>query len=259
MLRRPLVSLRELTRWTCAVRWASIQDLVELQIVIGAVLPGEMAGLEDVELAVGQPRVQELGVARRHERVVATGDDLNRGPDVTESFGEDRQVRRIAAHVGRRLDKSIARVGRQVVLSYGLGQSCAARCLEGSGDDVASIDARNPRQVRGLDDSLSAPVTCKRDRRAAAADDGAGEPVRVLGCREQHRTSPDVGPDEMRAAKPPFVDRGAAGTCPWPGGTAAQPCVRTGRSPADRWRQVARSRPDASRSCPMQTGSRAMD
>ena len=51
-----------------------------------------MAGLEDVELAVGQPRVQELGIARRDERVVATGDDLNRGPDVAQPFREDRQV-----------------------------------------------------------------------------------------------------------------------------------------------------------------------
>jgi long-chain acyl-CoA synthetase len=34
-----------------------------------------MAGLEDVELAVGQSRVQELGVARRHQRVVAAGDE----------------------------------------------------------------------------------------------------------------------------------------------------------------------------------------
>ena len=60
-----------------------------------------MAGLEDVEFAVGQPFVQELGVARRHERVVATGDELDRSADVAESFGEDRQVGRIVAHVGR--------------------------------------------------------------------------------------------------------------------------------------------------------------
>src|SRR5271170_3160957 len=49
----------------------------QLQVVIGAVLPCEMVGLEDVELAVGQSRVQE----------------------------------------------ALARVGRQIVLSYGLGQS----------------------------------------------------------------------------------------------------------------------------------------
>src|SRR4051812_16921227 len=65
----------------------------QLEILISAVLPREMAGLDEVELAVGQPRVQELGVARRHERVVATGDDLNRSPDVAESLGEEREVR----------------------------------------------------------------------------------------------------------------------------------------------------------------------
>ena len=34
----------------------------QLEIVVSAVLPREVAGLEDVELAVGQARVQELGI-----------------------------------------------------------------------------------------------------------------------------------------------------------------------------------------------------
>ncbi len=111
-----------------------------------------MAGLEDVELAVGKPRVEELGVARRHERVVAPGDDLNRRPDLTESFSEDRQVRRIAAHVGRRLDEPIARVGRQVVLAHSVGQGVLLDAFEGSCDDVAPINASKPGQVGSFDD-----------------------------------------------------------------------------------------------------------
>ena len=67
-----------------------------------------MARLEDVELAVGEPRVEELGVARRHERVAAAGDDLNRGADGAESFGEDGQVGRVAADVRRGLDEAVA-------------------------------------------------------------------------------------------------------------------------------------------------------
>ena len=80
---------------------------------------------------------------------MATGDDLNRGPDVAESFGEDRQVGRIAAHVGRRLDEPIARVGRQVVLAHGVGQGVPLDAFEGSGDDVAPIDALKPASSPG--------------------------------------------------------------------------------------------------------------
>ncbi len=47
----------------------------------------------------------------------------------------------------------------------------------------------------------------EREGRAAAADDGAGEPVDVLGCREQDRTGPDVGTDHVRVAELPLVDQ----------------------------------------------------
>src|SRR5207244_5511980 len=116
-------------------------------IVISPVLPREVAGLEDVELAARQPRVQEFSVARRHERVAATGDDLNRGPDVTQSFRKDRQLGGIAAHVRRRLGESIARVRAQVVLTNGLGEYVPLDAFESLGDDVASIEGPESAHV----------------------------------------------------------------------------------------------------------------
>src|ERR1700722_1786104 len=42
--------------------------------LVGAVFPGEVARVDDVELAVGQPLVEELGVGGRDRPVVAAGD-----------------------------------------------------------------------------------------------------------------------------------------------------------------------------------------
>src|SRR5258705_7487645 len=50
----------------------------ERRVLVGSVFPGEVACVEDVELAVRQPVVEELGVDRRHRGVVPAGDDLHR-------------------------------------------------------------------------------------------------------------------------------------------------------------------------------------
>ena len=122
-----------------------------------------MTGIKDVELAVGEPCVQELAVARRDEPVAATGDDLDGGCDVNESFGEDGEVRWVAAHVGRRLDEPAARVRREVVLAYRVGQGVPLDALKGRGDDVAPIDALKSRQVWGLDELFEGARNLKRE------------------------------------------------------------------------------------------------
>src|SRR3984885_9476840 len=165
-----------------------------------------MTGINDVELAVGEPCVQELAVARRDEPVVATGDDLDGGCDVTESFGEDGEVRWVAAHVGRRLDEPAARVRREVVLAYRVGQGVPLDALKGRGDDVAPIDALKSRQVWGLDELFEGARNLKRERRAATSHDGAGETVKVLRRREQHRAGTDVGPYDVRMTQSPLVE-----------------------------------------------------
>jgi hypothetical protein len=48
-----------------------------------------MPGVEDVELAAGQPVVQELGVDRRHRRVTRAGDDLHRRLDLGQQVAQD--------------------------------------------------------------------------------------------------------------------------------------------------------------------------
>jgi hypothetical protein len=46
----------------------------ERAVLFCAVLPGEVAAFEDVELALGQPTLQPFGVRDGHERVVASDD-----------------------------------------------------------------------------------------------------------------------------------------------------------------------------------------
>src|SRR6476661_6868727 len=112
----------------------------QLEVPVGAVLPGEMARVEDVELAFGQALVQELGVGRRHQGVVAAGDELNRSLDVTEPFGQDRQVSGIAADVCHRLNEAVACIRAQVVLAHGLEQGVSLDAIEGPSNDLAYIE-----------------------------------------------------------------------------------------------------------------------
>src|ERR1700722_13818095 len=81
--------------------------------LVRAVLPGEVARLEDVELAVGQPLVEKLAVDRWYHRVLAATDDLQRRPDLRQQAAEGRELGRVRADVAHRLDEPVALVGRQ--------------------------------------------------------------------------------------------------------------------------------------------------
>jgi hypothetical protein len=67
----------------------------------GAVFPGEVTRIDDVELAVGQPLVEELRVGGRHRPVMAAGDVLHRRPDAGQQVAQDRKS------AGRQLSPAI--------------------------------------------------------------------------------------------------------------------------------------------------------
>lgn len=79
--------------------------------------------------------------------------------------------------------------------------------FECPGDDVTAIDSPEPAEVWGLDDVFECARHLERDRCSAAANDGAGEAVDVLGSREQDGTRSNIGPHHMRVAELPLVDQ----------------------------------------------------
>src|SRR6478735_2543610 len=89
----------------------------EHRVLVGRVLPGEVPRVDDVELAVRQPLVEELGVDRWHRQVLPAGDDLHRYLDLRQEVAQDWQLGRVGAHVAHRLDHPVALVGGEVVLA----------------------------------------------------------------------------------------------------------------------------------------------
>src|SRR4029077_15627732 len=89
----------------------------ERGVLVGAVFPGEVPSVDDVELAVRQPLMEELGVDRRHRTVPAAGDDLHRGLHLRQQIAQGRELGRVGAHVPHRLDEAVALVGRQIILT----------------------------------------------------------------------------------------------------------------------------------------------
>jgi hypothetical protein len=81
-----------------------------------------VAGVDDVELAVGQPCVEELCVRGRDRGVASAGDDLHRRLDRREQVSKDRELGGVGAHVAHRLDEVVAVVGGEVVLPGPVGQ-----------------------------------------------------------------------------------------------------------------------------------------
>src|ERR1700679_1667626 len=78
----------------------------ERRELVRAVLPDEMAGVDRVELAVGQPLVEKLGVYRRHRRIMRAGEDLHRRLYLRQEDREGRKLGRVASHVAHRLDEA---------------------------------------------------------------------------------------------------------------------------------------------------------
>src|SRR6266568_4986797 len=90
------------------------------RVLVGCVLPGEVPGIEDVELAARQPVVQELGVDRRHRRVAGAGDDLHRRLDLRQQVAQGWEFGRVGADVAHRLGHPVTLISSQVVLADGI-------------------------------------------------------------------------------------------------------------------------------------------
>src|ERR1700678_1939586 len=76
-----------------------------------SVLPDEVPDVDRVELAVGQPLVEKLGVDRRHRRIMCAGEDLYRRLYSRQQISEDWKLRRVGAHVAHRLDEAVTVIG----------------------------------------------------------------------------------------------------------------------------------------------------
>jgi hypothetical protein len=143
-------------------------------------------GVEDVELAAGQPVVQELGVDRRHRRVAGAGDDLHRRLDLRQQVAQGREFGRVGADVAHRLGHPVTLIRPQVVLADGVGKRVALDADVGP-DDVRACE---PEGVGSVDDELAHRP--RRQQRIAALR--MTEPwqvdrhqVRVLGEPRPHR------------------------------------------------------------------------
>jgi hypothetical protein len=75
-----------------------------------------VARVDDVELAVRQPLVQESGVDRRHFGIVGAGDDLHRGVYPRQQASQYRKLNRVGPQVTNRLGEPVSLVGGQVVV-----------------------------------------------------------------------------------------------------------------------------------------------
>jgi hypothetical protein len=68
-------------------------------------------GADEVELAVGEPLSQELGIFRRHRLVAGAGDDLHGRLDLRQQVAQDRKLGRVGSHVPRVGAAEAAQVG----------------------------------------------------------------------------------------------------------------------------------------------------
>jgi hypothetical protein len=59
-----------------------------LRVLRGFLLPDELAAVDDHEAAVGQPRVEKLGIREQNGAVVAAVDDRDRRFDLRQQLGE---------------------------------------------------------------------------------------------------------------------------------------------------------------------------
>src|SRR5712692_7785679 len=64
-------------------------------VLLGRFLPHEVAGVENVESAVGQSLMEGLSISYRDKRVPAARDDLNGRVDLRESIAENGELMRI--------------------------------------------------------------------------------------------------------------------------------------------------------------------
>jgi hypothetical protein len=115
-------------------------------------------GVEEVELAVGQPLVEELAVGRWHHRVSLSGDDLHRRLDLRQQIAQDRKVGGVGADVAHRLDEAVAVVGGQVVLPDVVGERVSLDVGECVGDDLPRVGGAVGLEIGGVDPVLEHPT-----------------------------------------------------------------------------------------------------
>jgi hypothetical protein len=106
--------------------------------------PGEVHGVEDVELAAGQPAVQELGVDRRHRRVARASNDLHRRLDLGQQVAQGGEFGRVGADVTHRLGHPVTLIRSQVVLADGVGKRVALDAGQRTGDDQPRVSGGHP-------------------------------------------------------------------------------------------------------------------
>src|SRR5262249_40826889 len=120
-------------------------------IFVCGILPGEMAGIEQMKFAVLQPLMEIFGVDGRDDRVPATRDDLHGRQDVWENISKEFELRRVGLRVGNRFRESMAFVRCQVVLAGGLAGCIALQRLNRPLDDRTSTNASIRFQVWCID------------------------------------------------------------------------------------------------------------
>src|SRR5690349_8099691 len=69
------------------------------RVLVGGILPDEVSGVEQVELAFRQPLVKELGVGRGYHAVPRAVDDLYRRLDRRQQVRQDGELPRVGLHV----------------------------------------------------------------------------------------------------------------------------------------------------------------
>src|SRR4029077_15578812 len=164
----------------------------------GAVLPGEVPRVDDVELAVRQPLMEELGVHRRHGTVPAAGDDLHRGLHLREQITQGRELGGGGARVPHRFDEAVALVGRQVVLPDWVWQRVPLDTAQYLGDDLPRVSGAEAVEVGCVDPVIQRRAQLQRDCRTPASDHQAAQPARMPRRGEQTGRGADVRADDVR-------------------------------------------------------------
>ena len=79
------------------------------RVVFRAVLPDEVAAVEQHGAHSGQGPAQHIGIFRGYDRIMGAPNTQNRGANTGERGAQARKIDRIGAHVGHRLDETPAK------------------------------------------------------------------------------------------------------------------------------------------------------
>ena len=165
-----------------------------------------MAGVEDLEPAVGESLGEELGVGERDDVVVTSREDGDRGGDSGQQRGKRGQLLGVPADVAHRLGEAVADIAGHVVRADVLGD-LAGVGFDGSRDNDTWVHPAVLLEVRVEDPGRQRFTQLQGDRGRASADDQAGDAIGMVRCREQCGRSADVRPDDVRHAELGLIDQ----------------------------------------------------